>query len=158
MSLVDGVTSIVSIVQIAAGVLAMGLLGSAAMLARKGSEAHRRWGKTCFWVMAVICGSALLLLALRRERRPNLFLLVIAVLSFYSALAGYRALYRKRPDRGHRPSLLDWGAAIGATAFGLGLAGVSVLAQDDGTERIALPPAVGLAFGFLTAGVAGSDL
>ena len=54
--------------------------------------------------------------------RPNVFLFIISILSFYGAFSGVRSLRRKRPERGERAARLDWGAASLAL-----LAGVSFI-------------------------------
>jgi len=90
-----------------------------AMLAAKGGPWHRRWGKVYFWGMAWIALSTFALMFFRF----SLFLVVIAVLSFYNALSGYRVLYRKNPTRpGQTPNWIDWTAAIVSTGAGVGLA------------------------------------
>lgn len=91
-----------------------------AMLTRKGGLWHRRWGKAYFWSMVVVVLTAVLLALVRF----NLFLLLIAVFSFYLAFSGYRALYRKTPQQ--RAGVGDWGAAAlmlagGASSIGYGI-------------------------------------
>jgi hypothetical protein len=91
-----------------------------AMLTRKGGLWHRHWGKAYFWSMIVVVLTALLLSLVRF----NLFLLLIAVFSFYLAFTGYRALYRKTPKQ--RAGIVDWGAAVlmltgGASFIGYGI-------------------------------------
>lgn len=46
--------------------------------------------------------------------RPNLFLVLVAIFSFYFAFRGRRVLGHKRPERGEGPTALDWTAAVGA--------------------------------------------
>jgi uncharacterized membrane protein len=91
---------------IAAGFIAF-FMAPAAMLTAKGGPAHRRWGKVYFRAMAAVALTAVLLAAWR----PNVFLLLIAVFSFYLAFTGYRALRRKRPLKGEKATALDWAAA-----------------------------------------------
>jgi hypothetical protein len=105
-----------------AGVTAL-VMAPLAMLARKGGTAHRRWGTVYFWAMFVIFATSLAVMTYR----PNLFLLFIAVLAYYSAFSGYRVLQRKRPQRGRGPTWLDWvgavvalGSGVGFVAWGLG--------------------------------------
>ena len=76
---------------IAAGTLAL-FVAPAAMLTVKGGRAHRRWGKIYFWSMAVVAATALVL----GLWRPQIFLALLAVFSFYMAFSGYRVLFRKR--------------------------------------------------------------
>jgi uncharacterized membrane protein len=92
------------------------VLAPVAMLLRKGSPAHRRWGRVYFWAMAGIFVSALGVLVFR----PNPFLFFISVLAFYAALTGYRGPRRKRPQGKQGPIWLDWAAAGAALLAGLG--------------------------------------
>ncbi|HZH29728.1 MAG TPA: DUF2306 domain-containing protein [Pyrinomonadaceae bacterium] len=96
------------------------LVAPGAMITRKGGTWHRRWGKVYFWAMATVAASAVVLSLLR----PGLFLLLVAVFSFYLALTGYRVLYRKTPLE--RANFLDWGAAMLMLAGGLALVGYGV--------------------------------
>ncbi len=91
---------------VGAGVTAL-VVAPVAMLTRKGGGAHRRWGRVYFWAMFVIFVTALAILLFR----PNVFLFIISILSFYGALSGVRSLRRKRPEQGERAAPLDWGAA-----------------------------------------------
>jgi len=134
---------------IAAGFTAF-VVAPCAMISRKGGEAHRRWGKIFFWSMATVALTAIIIAAYR----PIIFLLLVAVFSFYSAFTGYRVLYRKRPDKGQRATSLDWSAALmtvagSATLIVLGLFAPSVL-------RIS--PIIALVFGILGIILAGRDL
>jgi len=88
-----------------------------AMLTHKGGLWHRRWGKVYFWSMAVVALTAVILSLLR----PGLFLLLVAVFSFYLALTGYRVLYRKTP--GQRAGALDWVGCVLMLVGGIGLIG-----------------------------------
>ena len=102
---------------VAAGMIAL-FIAPLAMLTAKGGVWHRRWGKVWFWGMAWIAASTLALMFFRF----SLFLVVIAIFSFYNALTGYRALYRKNPTRvGQKPNWIDWGAAVISIASGVGL-------------------------------------
>lgn len=86
-----------------------------AMLTRKGGHWHRRWGKAYFWSMVGVVLTAVLLSLMRL----NIFLLLIAVFSFYLAFSGYRVLYRKTPQQ--RAGIPDWGVSVlmltGGTSF-----------------------------------------
>src|SRR2546422_11713607 len=88
----------------AGGMMAL-FVAPGAMLTVKGGPAHRRWGKIYFWAMATVAVTALVLAAWR----PNYFLLMVAVFSFYLAFSGYRALYHKRPGL---VGPLDWTAPL----------------------------------------------
>jgi hypothetical protein len=100
---VDVIAAGMLVLHICSGFIAL-FVAPGAMITRKGSRWHRRWGKTFFWSMAVVAFSAVVLAAVGAD----LFLLLVAVFSFYLAFAGYRVLYRKRPDLGQRADRLDW--------------------------------------------------
>ena len=123
---------------VAAGFTAL-VMAPLAMMTQKGGSQHRRWGKIYFWAMFAIFVTALALVYFR----PNFFLFMISILSFYGAFAGYRALYRKRPALGAGPLWLAWlGAGVAAVA-GLvflawgGLTAFGLLATE-------IPPVFGL--------------
>jgi uncharacterized membrane protein len=96
------------------GMLAL-FVAPAAMITRKGGIWHRRWGKVYFWAMAAVAVTAVLLSVLR----PQLFLPLVAVFSFYLAFTGYRVLYRKSPQ--HTAGTLDWAGAVLMLLGGAGL-------------------------------------
>lgn len=92
------------------------LSGLAAMIIRpKGGRLHRNIGKVYFYGMLVVVLSAVGIIVLLRF---NLFLLVIAVFSFYLCFTGYRVLHRKRPGQ---QTTVDWTGAIIAILSGLAL-------------------------------------
>ncbi len=109
-------TAIITL-HILAGITAL-LVAPVAMIVHKGGTAHRRWGKVYFWAMFAICLSAVGMLFFRF----NPFLAGVTAMSFYSALTGYRVLYRKRALAGAAP-LFDRMAAWLALAAGTGLIG-----------------------------------
>ena len=81
-------------VHILAGGIAL-VVAPGAMITVKGGLWHRRWGKVYAAAMLVVAatGSAMSLL------RPNLFLFMVAVFSFYLVFSGYRVLHRKGPGQ-----------------------------------------------------------
>ena len=85
-----------------------------AMIVAKGSNRHRLWGKIYFYAMATATLAALTVAAWR----PNYFLLGLSVFSFHLCYVGYRALFRKRPDR-DRPQWYDWLVTILNFACGI---------------------------------------
>ena len=103
-------------IHVAAGTLAL-VVAPVAMLTAKGGPAHRRWGRVYYWTMGVVALTALVVALWR----PNPFLAMVAVFSYYFAFTGRRVLLHKRPDRGERATVLDWGAAVAAAATGVGL-------------------------------------
>jgi hypothetical protein len=143
---------------VAAGVIAL-VVAPVAMATQKGGRAHRRWGRVYFWGMAWIFVSTLGLLLLR----PNIFLLGVGTLSFYSAFSADRVRSMKRPDRqGPRP--IDWAGAgialtIGAAVivWGLGLALGTLGAGAIGEGRLIFA-GLGLFFGVTVVRTALDDL
>jgi hypothetical protein len=133
---------------IGAGTLALGL-APAAMLTTKGGPAHRRWGKIYFWAMAVVAATALAL----SLWRPQLFLTLLAVFSFYMAFTGYRALFRKRPTEGQGPSAVDWAAALLTLASSAAMAVLGLLRPSPAWERMGIVPVVFGALGVVLAGL-----
>lgn len=100
---------------VGAGITAL-IFAPLAMLTQKGGTAHRRWGRVYFWAMFVIFVTALAILFVR----PNVFLFIISILSFYGAFSGVRSLRRKHPERGERAARLDWVGAFIALSAGVG--------------------------------------
>jgi len=88
------------VLHICAGTIAL-VVAPAAMVTGKGGLWHRRWGKGYVWAMVVIAATGTVMSLLR----PNLFLLMVAVFSFYLVFSGYRVLHRKNP--GQRATLSD---------------------------------------------------
>jgi hypothetical protein len=126
---------------VAAGVAAL-LIAPIAMLVQKGGPAHRRWGKIYFWAMALIFVTALVMLVFK----PVIFLLAVAVLSFYAVLTGSRVLYRKRPER-QPATMLDWAASLIALVVGIALIGWGGLFLLRGQTSMSFFPLLGVGFG-----------
>jgi len=137
-------------IHIAAGMLALAL-APLAMLTVKGGPAHRRWGKIYFWSMAVVASTAVVLALWR----PQIFLALLAVFSFYLAFTGYRVLSRKRPAQGERAGALDWAAAVATFAASAALAIFGLARPAPSWERLGVVPVV---FGMLGMVLAGLDL
>ena len=129
---------------VVAGMLAL-VMGPLAMLTSKGGVNHRRWGKIYFWGMAWIFISVFALAFFRF----SFFLLVIAVFSFYQALTGYRALYRKQPDQGRGPTGFDWLSAALSALFGAGFVAWGVLGLLNLQPTSLLPYGTSLPFSIL---------
>jgi uncharacterized membrane protein len=129
------------------GMIAL-VVAPGAMITRKGGAWHRRWGRIYFWSMAVVALTAVALSLIR----SGLFLLLMAIFSFYLALTGVRALRRKRPNI--RADAGDWSAAGLAFVGSLGLVGYGAWWLISGTSF----GVVALAFGGLGGAVAGGDL
>jgi uncharacterized membrane protein len=142
-------------IHVVAGFIAL-IMAPVAMRTQKGGKQHRRWGKVYFWAMFVIFVSALGLLYFR----PNFFLFMISILSFYGAFSGYRALYRKNPARGEQAIWLDWAAAAIALTAGAGFMTWGILSVA-GVIDIVIPGAFGfiaVGFGFFLASDAYKDM
>ena len=134
---------------IAAGTVAL-FVAPGAMLTMKGGLAHRRWGKVYFWAMALVAASAIVL---GLWRRPNIFLALLALFSFYMAFSGYRSLFRKRPAQ--RPEAIDWIAALVTLAASAALVVLGLVRPGPAWQRVGIVPVV---FGVLGLVLAGLDL
>ncbi|HYF65379.1 MAG TPA: hypothetical protein VD886_21300 [Herpetosiphonaceae bacterium] len=143
------------IIHVLAGMMSL-VMGVVAMVTRKGGKPHRRWGRGYMWAMGAIFVTALMLLYFR----PNIFLFVISILSFYSALTGDRVLLRKFADRGQRAGRIDWiasGIGLAAGAGFMAWGGLSLA----GMIAVRYPPVffwLGIGFGFILARDAFADL
>ena len=98
------------------------MCGPGALLTKKGGKAHRTWGKVFFWALT----ATTFLSSILGLWRPNYFLFLVGLFSFYLAFAGYRVLYRKRPDLGQRATALDYVVTVICLAASLGLLVMSV--------------------------------
>ena len=143
------------ITHILAGTTAL-IVAPVAMAVRKGGKSHKRWGWIFFWAMFVIFVSAVALLAFR----PNVFLFIISILSFYAVFSGTRSLRRKRPERGQKATWLDWLGAVVAFLAGLsfilwGALPLIGLASSDIPVSFSV---LSIAFGTFLAQMAWTDL
>ena len=98
-------------------VLFLGLIN---LLNRKGQKNHIIIGKVYVGSMWWICISAVSIIAFYRF---SFFLMVIAVISFYTSFVGVRVLRRKKLGS---ESWYDWLAAIATSLFGVALLGYAV--------------------------------
>jgi hypothetical protein len=110
---------ILLLIHICAGTVAL-VVAPGAMITVKGGLWHRRWGKAYVWAMVVIAATGTVMSLLR----PNLFLLMVAVFSFYLVFSGYRVLHRKKP--GQRRTFADWTVTFTMLLAGLGFIGYGV--------------------------------
>src|SRR5215470_93128 len=133
----DALITPLRLIHITAGTIAL-VLAPLAMLTVKGGRAHRLWGKIYFWAMAVVAVTAVALALWR----PQIFLALLAVFSFYLAFAGYRALSRKRPAHGERAGAVDWAAALGTFAASAALAVLGLVRPGPSWERLGVVPVV----------------
>jgi len=117
---------------ILSGMVAL-VVAPGAMLTRKGGTWHRRWGRIYFCSMAIVALTAVVLSLMR----SGLFLLLVAIFSFYLALTGVRA-----PPQAPRTRADAWDRSAAGIAFAdsLGLIGYGVwrLMAGDGFGVVAL--------------------
>ncbi len=137
-------------VHILAGTLAL-VVAPIPLLTLKGGPTHRRWGKVYFWAMSVVATTAIVV----GFWRGLLFLMLVAVFSFYAALSGYRVLYRKRPDLGQGPALLDWIAAGITLATSVALIVLGLLQPTPTFQRLST---VAVVLGFIGVAISGTDV
>jgi uncharacterized membrane protein len=142
--------ALVRAVHIAAGTVAL-FVAPGAMLTAKGGRWHRRWGHIYVWAMGVVAATAIVLATIR----PNLFLSLVAVFSFYLAFTGQRTIARRRLPAGQRATAVDWGGTLIAGAGAVGLILYALLPRGGG--RPGIWP-VALVFGLLGLVLAGRDL
>jgi uncharacterized membrane protein len=147
--MIDTAIGALRLVHILAGMIAL-VVAPVAMVTAKGGPAHRRWGKVYFWMMAVVAVTALPL----GFWRPNYFLMLVAVFSFYFAFRGYRALLRKRPER-DAAGALDWSASVATFLASGALIVLGVLTPSP--LWVTLAP-VAIVFGIGGVGAAGFDM
>jgi uncharacterized membrane protein len=111
------------IIHVTAGFLAL-LVGIVPMVVKKGSRLHKTTGLVFYWCMAVVCVTAVYLVFFKPS---TLFLLFIAILSFYFCFSGRRILRLKKSQNQFTPTdqVAAW-LALGASVvmFGLGVQAV----------------------------------
>ena len=114
-----------------AGAVAL-LIAPLAMLASKGSDAHRRWGKVFFYAMTVVVITAIVSCIFR----PNILMALVALFSFHMLASGYRALYLKKLHEGQRMQRWDYilqgsAAVINGALFLWGLINLTMGRRDS---------------------------
>jgi hypothetical protein len=138
------------LIHVAAGLAAL-VLAPIAMVTVKGGPAHRRWGAIYYWAMAVVALTAVVLAVWR----PNPFLALVAVFSFYFAFRGRRVLGHRRPGRGEGPTALDWTAAVGTAVASVALMVLGVLKPGEVWVRLGT---VAVVFGVVGLALAALDI
>lgn len=100
------------IIHIVAGCIGL-FVGTINIIRRKGDTPHRLFGKYFYFSMLInaIAGFIMSLI------NQNLFLLIVAVFSFYMTATGQRFLYLKKIDKGQSPKKIDWILTITMIAF-----------------------------------------
>ncbi len=107
------------VIHIFAGTIAL-VVAPAAMVTAKGGRWHARWGFTYLWATVVIAATG----AVMSFIHASLFLLMIAVFSFYLVFSGYRVLHRKKP--GQRATWFDQAVTLAMIATGVALIGYGI--------------------------------
>lgn len=99
-----------------------------AMVVGKGGRLHRIFGKVFFYGMLVACLTAVITGCWHGKT----LLVLIALLSLYLVLSGYRSLYLKKLHRGQKPTVLDKTLQGSALLLNLGLLiwGISMTALN----------------------------
>ncbi len=146
----DQIIRVILWLHIAAGFTGF-FVAPVALVTRKGGDTHRKWGRVYFWAMAVSVLSSLIVAAYR----PNIFLFLIGIFSFYLAFTGYRVLRRKRPYAGQSATVLEWSVAsltLAASLFMLAQGSINL-----STFGLRLNPVL-ILFGLLGVSAAGNDL
>ena len=138
-------TNALLVLHIIAGFLALGAAGLA-LGTVKGGPAHRRAGTLYVLSMLVVTLTTFALVAIR----PNLFLFVIGIFSFYLVFSGWRAALL-RDGRLRWPDHLG-GLAMGATGLAMMGLGLNGLVGDGGAQPVIL-----LVFGAIGLTMALSD-
>jgi len=105
-------------IHIAGGTSAL-ITGLGAMLTKKGSALHRKFGKAYFWSMTAVFAGALIL-AIGHNK---VFLLMVAFFSYFMTVRGYRMLYRKKLGLGEKAMFTDWAVTVIPGIFMAGLIG-----------------------------------
>ncbi|HEU4323781.1 MAG TPA: hypothetical protein VFS21_11585 [Roseiflexaceae bacterium] len=121
-----------------------------AIATRKGGRVHRLAGRVYVWGMTAVFITALIM----SIYRPVIFLVGVAVLSFYSMFSADRVLAQKRGQLGR----FDWVAAGVALAMGVAVVGWGLAMQVGAIEGPALFGVLGMVFGGMTAGQAAQDM
>lgn len=112
-------------IHIATGFLAL-IVGPIAMATRKGGNRHRQSGRSYFWAMVVVIVTALFLAIYDL----NIFLLAIAVFSFYATASGYRVLYLKKLYKGEGNLFWDRLLAVATALAGVTMFVLAVIYQS----------------------------
>lgn len=120
-------------VHVSGGALAF-FMAPAALATIKGGTWHRRWGKIYFWSMAIVAFTGTMLGL--TGRLANTFFVFLGIFTFYNAFGAYRVLYRKRPQQGQGPKLLDWAGAVIGLLNGVGFVAMGYLKPDRVWEQM----------------------
>jgi len=120
---------------------AVGLIvGSVIIILSKADKRHKRLGKVFNYGMLTAGFSAVLLSIIH----PNLFLMMVAVMTIFSVISGNRYLKLKKLNKGQQPKWIDWANIICLTIAAVGFIVVGVQ-QVMGESNFGI---VYLVFGF----------
>jgi len=128
-------------IHIIAGSLGL-FTGTINIIRKKGDKQHRFIGKFFFLGMIINAVAGFIMAIMH----ANLFLLIIAVFSFYMTATGQRILHLKRIDKGQEPKRVDWALTVMMILFATGfiLYGLYLLAMDSNFGLVLL------VFGFIS--------
>jgi hypothetical protein len=136
----ESLISAIIYTHVLAGVISL-IVVLIAMSVRKGGTQHILWGRTFFWCMTWIFLTAIFLSVYKWIP----FLLMIAVLSYYSVVIGYRSVFQKRLHAGEGVKWYDWVALMVAGIFNLGFVAYGIyLATTKGLGALSF---LSMAFG-----------
>ena len=137
------------IIHIIAGSIGL-FTGTINILRKKGNKPHRLVGKYFFFSMLVNAVAGFIMSILHQ----NLFLLIIAVFSFYMTATGQRFLNLKRIDKGQTAQPIDWilSCTMIFFAFGFIFYGFYLCANDTNFGFVLL------AFGLISILMAAKDI
>jgi uncharacterized membrane protein len=136
---------VLALLHVAAGFTAL-VVAPIAMVSAKGGTTHRRWGKVYYRAMVVVAVTAVVL----GVARPNLFLTLLAVFSFYTAFSGYRALRRKRFEG--RRDVVGWGMALLTLVTSGAMVVLGLVAPSEAWRQIGVVAVVLGSLGIMLAG------
>lgn len=105
---------ILLIIHIIAGSIGL-FTGTINIIRKKGDTTHRWVGKFFLYGMLINAVAGFIMSILH----DNLFLLIIAVFSFYLTASGQRFLSLKRLDKGQKAEIIDWVLTITMLLFAL---------------------------------------
>ena len=91
------------VLHVLAGGIAL-VVAPLALMAHKGGDWHRRWGRAFFWSMAAVCFTSVIMGVVHPQ---SFWLALVGIFSFHLVASGYRSLYLKRLYQGQRPTWVD---------------------------------------------------
>ena len=145
----DQLFKIILVIHIIAGSVGL-FTGTINIIRKKGDQPHRLVGKYFFYSMIINAVAGFVMSILH----DSLFLLIIAVFSFYLTATGQRFLSLKKLDKGQKPKTIDWAITIIMICFSLFfiIYGVSLLVNQNNFGIVLL------VFGFISMRMARKDV